>query len=260
MRFGKIVEQGPVDEIFHDAEEPLRPRAARLDAEARAPGRPRRSPAAEALPEPVLSVRHLTKQFGAKAWTGKTKYAITAVDDASLDLYPGREPRHRRRERLRQDHARPADAARRRADRRADHLPPRRRQRDRRDGPLEARARRLPPPGPPGLPGPLRLAEPAHDGEADHRRSALRHPHRPRRGARAQKVGDLLELVGLERVGDGALPARLLRRPAPAHRHRPRARARPARSSSPTRRPRRSTSRSAPRSSTCCSPCRSGWR
>ena len=29
MRFGRIVEQGAVDDIFHDAEEPLRPRAAR---------------------------------------------------------------------------------------------------------------------------------------------------------------------------------------------------------------------------------------
>ena len=44
MRFGKIVEHGPVDDDLPRPEEPLRPRAARLDAEARASGRPRRSP------------------------------------------------------------------------------------------------------------------------------------------------------------------------------------------------------------------------
>ena len=88
MRFGKIVEHGPVDEIFHD---PKSPYARELLASTLKLEHPadRQQPAAEALPEPVLSVRHLTKQFGAKSWTGKTKYAITAVENASLDLYPG---------------------------------------------------------------------------------------------------------------------------------------------------------------------------
>jgi peptide/nickel transport system ATP-binding protein len=88
MRFGRIVEQGPVDAIFHAPKSPyareLLASTLKLEHPAERP-----APAAEARPEPVLSVRHLSKQFGAKTWTGKTKYAITAVDDASLDLYPG---------------------------------------------------------------------------------------------------------------------------------------------------------------------------
>ena len=53
-----------------------------------------------------------------------------------------------------------------------------------------------------------------------------------------------------------ALPARILRRPAPAHRHRPRARGRARDASSPTSWSRRSTSRCRRRSSTCCWSCR----
>jgi peptide/nickel transport system ATP-binding protein len=88
MRFGKIVERGPVDEIFHAPQSAYAREL--LDATLKLE-RPadRDRPAATALPDPVLSVRHLSKEFGAKSWTGKAKYAITAVDDASLDLYPG---------------------------------------------------------------------------------------------------------------------------------------------------------------------------
>ena len=50
------------------------------------------------------------------------------------------------------------------------------------------------------------------------------------------------DMVGLPAGGDGALPARLLRRPAPAHRHRPRHRPRAARHHRRRGRPRRSTS------------------
>ena len=73
------------------------------------------------------------------------------------------------------------------------------------------------------LPGPVRIAEPAHDGGRDHRRGAdhpqahedrarIRGPHR-----RAARNG------GPERRPHAALSARILRRPAPAHRHRARA-------------------------------------
>ena len=96
MRFGKIVEQGPVDDIFHD---PKSPYARELLASTLKLERPADGvrPASEALPEPVLSVRHLTKAFGAKTWTGKTKYAHHRRRRRQLRPLPRREPRHRRR-------------------------------------------------------------------------------------------------------------------------------------------------------------------
>ena len=87
MRYGRIVEQGPVDRIFHDPRAPYtrellgstlrleQPRAQPLKVESRRP--------------PVLSVRGLTKVFGARTWTGKTKFSLTAVDAADLDLHQG---------------------------------------------------------------------------------------------------------------------------------------------------------------------------
>jgi peptide/nickel transport system ATP-binding protein len=88
MRFGRIVERGPVDDIFHEPRSPYARQLLNATLKLERPAA-RARPASEALPKPVLSVRHLTKAFGAKTWTGRTKYAVTAVDDASLDLYPG---------------------------------------------------------------------------------------------------------------------------------------------------------------------------
>ena len=104
-----------------------------------------------------------------------------------------------------------------------------------------------------GLPGPVRLAQPAAQRRAHRRRAAARaRPRRTRatadaRGARAARASSA---AGRRR---DALPARVLRRPAPAHRPGPGARGRTPTSSSPTSRSRRSTSRSRPRSSTCSS-------
>ena len=89
----------------------------------------------------MLSVRNLTKVFGAKTWTGRTKYALTAVDDVSLDLYPGENlgivgECGSGKTTLGRLILRIVEPTAGQVTFRA-----RRRQRDRRDGPLEARAR-----------------------------------------------------------------------------------------------------------------------
>ena len=100
-----------------------------------------------------------------------------------------------------------------------------------------------------GLPGPVRVAEPRPVDPRDHRRAT----GRARREATAPDAGQpsCSSMVGLRPVVRPALPARVLRRPAPADRHRPRAGARIRRCSCSTSRCRRSTSASRPRSSTC---------
>ena len=73
------------------------------------------------------------------------------------------------------------------------------------------------------LPGPLCLAEPALAGPRHRRRTDPRLP--PRRPARTRsdgRVGALLAQVGLTAARRREIPARVLRRPAPAHLHRPR--------------------------------------
>jgi oligopeptide/dipeptide ABC transporter ATP-binding protein len=80
----------------------------------------------------------------------------------------------------------------------------------------------LPAPHADDLPGPVRLAQSAHDGRRDRGRAADRARHRhagraPR--ARRQPV----RARGAQAGGGQFLSARILRRPAPAHRHRPRA-------------------------------------
>ena len=79
-----------------------------------------------------------------------------------------------------------------------------------------------PPPRADGVPGPLRLAQPAHPDRPRHRAGADRHGHvAPRRLCRGAPAAR----GGRPRCRRrGALPARILRRPAPAHRHRPCAR------------------------------------
>ena len=107
------------------------------------------------------------------------------------------------------------------------------------------------------LPGPVRVAEPAHDGRQHHRR-ADRRSTGWRRAARSgsERVQELLQRRRAEPVLREPLPARVLRRPAAAHRHRARARGASRTSSSATSRSRRSTCRSRRRSSTCWRTCR----
>ncbi|EPE96717.1 ABC transporter ATP-binding protein [Rhizobium grahamii] len=87
MRFGRIVEAGTVDAIFHDPQHSytrqLLASTVKLThhAELVVPA----AAASKASPAPVLSVRNLSKVFG---WHGTTN-TLKAVDDASFDLYPG---------------------------------------------------------------------------------------------------------------------------------------------------------------------------
>ncbi len=90
------------------------------------------------------------------------------------------------------------------------------------------------------VPGPDVLAQPAHARRRDRRRAAPRRRPRPRR-APAPSRRDARRRRPARRCRR-ALPARLQRRPAPAHRHRPGARDLARASSSATRRPPPSTS------------------
>lgn len=86
MRFGHIVERGPVDAIYHEAQHPYTRQllASTVKLTRHVDGR---VPAAASSPplRPILSVRNLGKTFG---WHGKTS-SLRAVDDANFDLYPG---------------------------------------------------------------------------------------------------------------------------------------------------------------------------
>jgi peptide/nickel transport system ATP-binding protein len=93
MRFGRIVEQGSVDQIFHTPQHPytrkLLAATLRLEqgasARVKAPGG-----SAGAGVAPVLSVRNLSKLYGGSSgWFSKSSFALKAVDDVSLDLFPG---------------------------------------------------------------------------------------------------------------------------------------------------------------------------
>ena len=76
------------------------------------------------------------------------------------------------------------------------------------------------------LPGPVLLAQSAHDGGRHRRRAAAACTASAARKERREQVAALFARVGLRAGADGQLPAPVLGRPAPAHRHRPRAGAR----------------------------------
>ena len=157
-----------------------------------------------------------------------------------------------RRERLRQDDDGTLRAAADRADRREREV---RGARDRR--PAAPRDARAPPPHADHLSGSVFEPESATD-RRQHADGGADDPSaraRPGRARPRRRAADARRTVAQPRR---ALPARVLGRPAPAHRRRARARGRSAGSSSPTSRSRRSTSRSRRRSSTCCAICSGG--
>jgi peptide/nickel transport system ATP-binding protein len=92
MQEGRIVEQGPVDAIFHAPRHAYTRRllSATLKLGQAGPQRPE-PPHLSAEVQPILSVRGLTKIYGGTAGLfGKASQpTLRAVDDVSLDLYPG---------------------------------------------------------------------------------------------------------------------------------------------------------------------------
>jgi peptide/nickel transport system ATP-binding protein len=90
MHFGRIVEAGSTEAIFHDARHAYTRRllGSTLKLEQNQRAQSHAEPAATR--QPVLSARNLSKLYGATtAWFGGNAHAIRAVDDVSFDLYPG---------------------------------------------------------------------------------------------------------------------------------------------------------------------------
>ncbi len=87
MRFGHIVERGPVDAIYHAATHPYTRQllASTVKLTHHVEGRQPAIALSSEAPKPILSVRNLGKTFG---WHGNTN-TLRAVDDANFDLYPG---------------------------------------------------------------------------------------------------------------------------------------------------------------------------
>ena len=142
---------------------------------------------------------------------------VKAVDGVTLERARGRDARRGRRERLGQDHARPRAAAAGRQPRRDRVRRPRASTALRGDALRPLRREHAD-----RLPGSVRLAQPAPVGRPDRRRGPARAPHR-RDAGRARGADRRGAARGRPRSRDAPpLSARVLRRPAPAHRHRPR--------------------------------------
>ena len=109
---------------------------------------------------------------------------------------------------------------------------------------------------PDGLPGPVRVAEPAQADRREHRAADADPQGAPARARSRRRCASCSGSSGSRREHASRYPHEFSRRPAPADRDRPGARAAAASWSSPTSRSPRWTSRSRPRSSTCSRTCR----
>lgn len=92
MRFGKIVEKGSVDEIFHASHHPYTRQLLEATIKLESGAATRALPASlTADVSPILSVRNLSKIYGAPSglFSRSGGRGLVAVDDASLDLFAG---------------------------------------------------------------------------------------------------------------------------------------------------------------------------
>lgn len=92
MRFGKIVENGPVDGIFHASQHPYTRQLLEATVKLESGAAMRTLPASlTANVSPILSVRNLSKIYGAPSglFSRSGGRGLVAVDDANLDLFAG---------------------------------------------------------------------------------------------------------------------------------------------------------------------------
>ena len=90
------------------------------------------------------------------------------------------------------------------------------------------RSARAAPPDAARFPGSLRVAQPAHARALDRRRGNRNSSSSRAAARKSERIVELLEMVGMGADALDALPARILRRPAPADRNRARAGREPA--------------------------------
>lgn len=88
MRYGRIVETGSVDDIFHNPGHAYTKRL--LSSTVKLEHSPRVQDDNQFDASPILKVRGLSKVFGeTPGWFGRKSYALKAVDDVSFDLHRG---------------------------------------------------------------------------------------------------------------------------------------------------------------------------
>ncbi len=92
MRFGKIVEKGPVDEIFYSSQHAYTRQLLEATVKLESGAATRTLPVSlTANVSPILSVRNLSKIYGAPSglFSRSGGRGLVAVDDANLDLFAG---------------------------------------------------------------------------------------------------------------------------------------------------------------------------